>query len=65
MDFSGTQPFLESWVQPLVYGGLAWQGVMLAAYAGALLAAASGIRLRNPVFGTCGGPRSSTRARVR
>lgn len=57
MDFSGTQPFLESWVQPLVYGGFAWQGVMLAA--------ASGIQLQNPVFGTRGGPRSSTWARVR
>lgn len=84
MDFSGSQSFLEPWVQPLVYGGFAWQGVMLAAafffyarerwgfvfrvdtgqvpaagavravaaYAGALLAAAGGIRLltQNPVF---------------
>lgn len=84
MDFSTPQPFLERWVQPLVYGGFAWQGVMLAAafffyarerwsfvfrvdtgqvpaagvvrasaaYAGALIAAASGIRLltENPVL---------------
>lgn len=84
LDFSGSLPFLEPWVQPMVYGGFAWQGVMLAAafffyarerwgfvfrvdtgqvpaagvvravaaYAGALLAAASGIRLltQNPVF---------------
>jgi hypothetical protein len=30
MDFGDPQPFLEPWVQPLVYGGFAWQGVMLA-----------------------------------
>lgn len=29
MDFGDPQPFLESWVQPVVYGGFAWQGVML------------------------------------
>jgi hypothetical protein len=29
MDFGDPQPFLEPWVQPLVYGGFAWQGVML------------------------------------
>jgi hypothetical protein len=84
MDFSSSRAFLEPWVQPVVYGGFAWQGVMLAAafffyarerwpfvfrvdtadlpavltsrvvaaYAGALLAAASGVRLvtEKPVF---------------
>jgi hypothetical protein len=30
MDFGDPQPFLAPWVQPLVYGGFAWQGVMLA-----------------------------------
>lgn len=30
MDFSAPQSFLEPWVQPLVYGGFAFQGLMLA-----------------------------------
>lgn len=29
MDFSAPQSFLEPWVQPLVYGGFAFQGLML------------------------------------
>ncbi|MFI7674792.1 hypothetical protein [Actinophytocola sp. NPDC049390] len=29
MDLSQSQPFLAPWVQPLVYGGFAFQGVML------------------------------------
>jgi hypothetical protein len=31
MDFGEQQSFLEPWVQPLVYGGFAFQGVMLVA----------------------------------
>lgn len=31
MDFAERQSFLEPWVQPLVYGGFAFQGVMLVA----------------------------------
>jgi hypothetical protein len=31
MDFGAQQSFLEPWVQPLVYGGFAFQGVMLVA----------------------------------
>ncbi len=89
MDFGATPSFLAPWVQPLVYSGFAFQGVMLtiafvfyardrwpavfrldtadvpaagpvravAAHAGALLAAASGVRsvmqgtVQHAVFG--------------